>query len=81
MGFGGGGRVDTSAQEAALRRQEEALRRQEEMLAKREEEMRAREEAARRARQARLLGRINLLGGPETGTWDAPEPDLKRTLG
>lgn len=82
MGFGGGGKVDTSAQMASIRRQEEALRRQEEALARREAELKAQEEARRRARQAALLGRVSLLGGLEVGTQDAPEPTmLRRTLG
>lgn len=79
--FGGGKRIDTSAQEASLRRQEEALRRQEEQMAAREAELKRREDAAREARLARWRGRLLLLGGGETGTEDQPEPGLQRRLG
>ncbi len=80
-GFGGGKRIDTSAQEASLRRQEELLRRQEERLAAQEAELKRREEAARQARMARFRGRLLLLGGSEAGTEDQPEPGLQRRLG
>lgn len=82
MGFGGGGgRIDTSAQEASLRRQEEALRRQEEQMAAREAELKRREDAARQVRLARMRGRLLLLGGAETGTEDQPDGGLQRRLG
>ncbi len=79
--FGGKPKVDTSAQEASLRRQEEALRRQEEQMAAREAELKRREEMAREARLSRMRGRLLLLGGGESGTEDQPEPGLQRRLG
>jgi hypothetical protein len=72
-------KIDTSAQQASLRRQEELLRQQEELLRQQQDRLAAqdaarklREQSAAAARAARLRGRALLLAGAETGTADQP---------
>jgi hypothetical protein len=65
-------KIDTSAQQASLRRQEELLRQQQDRLAAQDAALKLREQSAAAARAARLRGRALLLGGEETGTADQP---------
>jgi hypothetical protein len=65
-------RVDTSQQDAAIRRQEELLQQQQTRLTEQERLTAEREDSMRRLRAARTSGRALLLGGEETGTADQP---------
>lgn len=65
-------KIDTSAQQASMRRQEELLKQQQDRLDAQDAALKLREESATAARAARLRGRVALLAGGETGTADQP---------